>query len=124
MHVVYILAQTGRGSPRRQVYVGYTPQEPGARLLEHNAGRCDATRAGAPWELCHIVTGFRSQNAALAFESQLQQQGARGVREKVAQARALAVGPRWTAQELAVQDYAPLMSTVEQPVDDAFDPVS
>ena len=123
MHTVYILAQAERGSPRRQVYVGYTPQEPGARLLEHNAGRCDATLAGTPWELCQIVKGFRSKNAALAFESQLQQQPARGAREKVGQARALVAEPRWAAQELAVQDYAPMPTVLQSAVDDPFDAV-
>ena len=120
MHTVYILAQAGRGSPRRQTYVGYTAREATARLVDHNGGRCDATRAGAPWALGVAITGFRTKNAALAFESQLQQQPARGLRQKVEQARRLATGPRWEAQSLTVQDSS--MATV-QADDDPFDAV-
>ena len=102
MHVVYILRQSGRATP--QVYVGYTPQPPEQRLAEHNAGECEATNAGRPWELCAVVAGFRSKSAALAFEKQLQAQPARGGDAKVRQARALAAGPRWERSRLAVEE--------------------
>ena len=102
MHSVYILSQSGRATP--QTYVGYTPQPPEARVAEHNAGQCDATNAGRPWELCAVISGFRTKNAALAFEKQLQAQPARGSDAKVRQARALAAGPRWERSRLTVEE--------------------
>ena len=54
----------------RGTYVGYT-REPCRRLRQHNGllpGGA-APRAGRPWQLVLVVSGFASRTAALEFES-------------------------------------------------------
>ena len=54
----------------RGTYVGYS-REPRRRLRQHNGllpGGA-APRAGRPWRLVLVVSGFASQTAALEFES-------------------------------------------------------
>ena len=104
VHSVYLLVQAAPKSPRRRVYVGYTGIGPQRRLDEyHNRGLEPATVDGQPWQLGAVVAGFKTKGQALAYESQLQQQPARGLRQKHAQAVALAAGPRWRHLDLVVE---------------------
>ena len=127
-HKVYLIAQAGRESPRRRVYVGYTSIGPPRRLDEyHNRGREPATADGRPWELGAVVSGFETTNQAEAYEIQLQAQEARGLRQKVTQAAALAAGPRWRQLTLTVETMSsddrpppPLFARVRSRLDQLF----
>lgn len=104
-HSVYILAQRGRASPRRQTYTGYSANVPRRVNEDHNREACAATSADGPWDLGAVIAPFRSRNAALAFESRLQHEPARGLRQNVAQARALAAGD-FANQGVTVEEVA------------------
>ena len=114
-HSVYILAQRGRNSPRRQTYIGYSANVPRRVNEDHNREACAATSADGPWDLGAVIAPFRSRNAALAFESRLQHEPARGLRQNVAQARALAAGD-FANQGVTVEEVALTQPLVARPL--------
>lgn len=63
---VYILKNDGQ--PRRY-YTGVT-SDVGARLVDHNEGRCRHTASGRPWHV-DVVVGFADEHRAIAFERYL-----------------------------------------------------
>ena len=111
-HTVYLITQARRRSPERRVYCGYTGIGPRQRLEQfHNRGREPATADGRPWELGATVEGFVSEGQAKAFESQLQAQSARGLRQKRGQLHALATSPRWAYLDLSIMEINPPIRT-------------
>jgi len=63
---VYVLRNV---DPRPSFYVGLAA-DVGARLDEHNAGRCRHTAPRRPWQL-HVAFEFPDQSRAIRFERYL-----------------------------------------------------
>ena len=63
---VYVLTNPG---PDPKFYVGLS-SDVGARLSDHNAGRCRHTARYRPWHL-HVSIEFRDERHAVAFERYL-----------------------------------------------------
>jgi predicted GIY-YIG superfamily endonuclease len=65
-HIVYILRS--RSDPARP-YIGVT-HGVGARLADHNAGRCPHTARHRPWHV-HVSIQLPDEDRAIAFERYL-----------------------------------------------------
>jgi len=63
---VYVLKSADR-TP--SFYVGLS-SDVGARLADHNTGRCRHTASGRPWQL-HVVIEFPDEDRAIRFERYL-----------------------------------------------------
>jgi putative endonuclease len=64
--IVYVLRSIS--APTRY-YTGIT-SDLGARLADHNAGRCDHTANGRPWEI-DLFMQFSDERRAIRFEGYL-----------------------------------------------------
>ena len=64
---VYVLKNAG---PNPSFYVGVSC-DVGARLSDHNKGRCPHTASRRPWQL-HVVIEFSDEGTAIRFERYLQ----------------------------------------------------
>ena len=63
---VYVLRNTDRNP---SFYVGLS-SDVGARLADHNMGRCPHTASRRPWQL-HVVIEFSDEDRAIPFERYL-----------------------------------------------------
>ena len=63
---VYVLRNADRNS---SFYVGLS-SDVGARLADHNMGRCPHTASRRPWQL-HVVSEFSEEDRAIRFERYL-----------------------------------------------------
>ena len=77
MYYVYLLRSDAMPSHR---YIGFT-NDVGRRLAEHNSGKSNATRFGAPWRVVTVI-GFDSRDRALAFERYLKSGSGRAFANK------------------------------------------
>ncbi len=66
MHYTYVLESTRKPD----VYYRGSSSDLTARLTDHNAGRCRATRALRPWRLT-FYAAFETADLAQAFEKYL-----------------------------------------------------
>jgi predicted GIY-YIG superfamily endonuclease len=63
---VYVLRNADR---KPSFYVGLS-SDVGARLADHNMGRCSHTASHRPWQL-HVVIEFSDEQRAIRFERYL-----------------------------------------------------
>ena len=63
---VYVLKNADQDP---QFYTGLTA-DLGARIMDHNAGRCPHTASRRPWRM-HVVIEFANEKTAIRFERYL-----------------------------------------------------